>query len=90
MQNPVRLFVTCVYLVIVISFLLVSLAFDSHWLEECANSTPTYSTIDQSYAAWNFVRHQRNATHVLSLRNDTLLVTRYGCQKKAGRRKPLA
>ncbi len=26
-------------------------AFDSHWLDECANFTPAYLTIDQSYAA---------------------------------------
>jgi hypothetical protein len=26
--------------------------FDSHWLDECANSTPAYLTIDQSYATY--------------------------------------
>jgi hypothetical protein len=28
--------------------------FDSHWLDECANSSPpAHLTIDQSYTAWD-------------------------------------
>jgi hypothetical protein len=42
-----------VYLVIIISLWLVQQVFDSHWMDECANYTWAWLTIDQSYAAWD-------------------------------------
>jgi hypothetical protein len=36
----------------ILSFLLVNAAsHDSHWLDECENSTTAYLTVDQSHAA---------------------------------------
>jgi hypothetical protein len=63
--KPDLLIVNMHFINSILAFLLVSAqAFDSHWLDDCANSTPVYLTIDQSYDfCLRLLRHQRQATH---------------------------